>query len=162
MVTAGGGWRRAGRRWPSWSGAEQSGAEPSAAELLATGSRREDCGGGKGGGRGGQWHRLQQGHLGLTPTCLFWSIEPVSPSHCYPGLPSSRKPSGQPLLALCPAPTAHTHTHTHTCTLPAQLCTLACTFTCELPRAVPGQIHLAPCPGSFHHAKSPNWPGISA
>lgn len=37
------------------SGAEQSGAEPSAAELLATGSRREDHGGGRG-GSGGQWH----------------------------------------------------------------------------------------------------------
>lgn len=40
--------RRAGRRWPSWSEAEQSGAEPSAAELLATGSRREAGSGGKG------------------------------------------------------------------------------------------------------------------
>lgn len=35
------------------SGVKQSGAERSAAELLATGSRREDRGGGRGGGRGG-------------------------------------------------------------------------------------------------------------
>lgn len=113
------------------------------------------------GGRGGSWHGLRWGCLGHTSACLPWPVEPMLPFQFWPALPSSRKPSRWPPLDSCePFPSLNGHTHTHTHTLgslhPAQ------TFTCELPKTVPGQTHLAPCLGPFHQAKHSSLLGVRA
>lgn len=78
---------------------ERSCAKWSRAECCRAAGHRELQGGLGRGRRGGHWHRLRQGHLDLTSTSLPWSVQPVSPSHCWPGLSSSRKPSRWPPLA---------------------------------------------------------------
>lgn len=149
MVTAGGGGRR---RWPSWSG-----AEPSAAVLLATGSFGEWRGGCGGDEREKEFlgTQAQAGAPGPHLTSFSLALEGLCFPLCCARISSSRKPSRQPLQNSS-QPCSHslgTHVlYVQSC-IPG-LCELQPQPLPVTPQGCPGQAYLVPTL-RLHPDKSP-------